>query len=152
MTIPIRARLTLWYVAVLALVLLVFSAGVLWLQARFSRAQFDEELTTLATTVSSALRAELAESHRLERAASETREDFNLPNRTIAILDSDGRLVTAHWRGFRRANLPDLGSRRVATMTVTAGTVLGPSDVTVNGGVVGFGGAGAGSPRHGSLL
>ena len=118
MTIPIRARLTLWYVAVLALVLLVFSAGVLWLQARFSRAQFDEELTTLATTVSSALRAELAESHRLERAASETREDFNIPNRTIAILDGDGRLVTAHWRGFRRTNLPDLGSRRVTTMTV----------------------------------
>jgi heavy metal sensor kinase len=118
MTIPIRARLTVWYVAVLALVLIAFGAGVLVLQARFSRSQFDEELTTLATTVSSALRAELAESHELARAASETREDFNLPNRTIAILDGDGRVVAAHWRGFRPPNLPTLGARPMTTATV----------------------------------
>jgi len=118
MTIPIRTRLTLWYVAVLALVLVAFGAGVLLFQGRFSRAQFDEELTTLATTVTSALRAELAESHDLAHAASETREDFNIPNRTIAILDGDGDVVAAHWRGFRRDNTPALADRRTMTTTV----------------------------------
>ena len=118
MTIPIRARLTLWYVAVLALVLVTFGAGALLFQGRFSRAQFDEDLATLATTVSSTLRAELAESHDLARAASETREAFNIPNRTIAILDADGEPVAAHWRGFRRANTPPLAGRRLTTATV----------------------------------
>src|SRR5205807_2509819 len=60
-SIPIRARLTLWYVAVLAVILTAFSAGVLWLQGRFSRAQFDSELASVAMTVSGVLRGELAD-------------------------------------------------------------------------------------------
>jgi len=117
MTMPIRLRLTLWYVGALALVLLAFSAGVLLLQDRFSRSQVDDELATLATTVSSALRAELAESHDLAHAAAETREDFNIPNRTVAILDGDGRPVAAHWRGYRRANMPAAASGSLTTET-----------------------------------
>jgi len=120
-TLSIRTRLTLWYVAVLALVLTAFGVGVLWLQTRFSRSQFDEELSTLGATVSSALRGELSESHDLPRAASETRNDFNIPNRTIAILDGDGRPVAAHWRGFRRADLPRPDGDRTLTTTVVQG-------------------------------
>ena len=118
MTIPIRARLTLWYVVLLAIVLVVFGAGVLFLQNRFSRSQFDEELATLAMTVSSAVRAELAESHQLAHAASEVREDINIPNRTIAILDGNGKPVAAHWRGFNRASLPSLDGGRLVIATV----------------------------------
>src|SRR5690242_15725733 len=103
MTLSLRARLTLWYVAVLAIVLIGFSSGVMLLQARFSRSQFDEELSTLGTAITTSLRAELAESHDLSRASRETREDFNIPNRTIAILNGAGEPVAAHWRGFRRA-------------------------------------------------
>jgi len=118
MTIPIRARLTLWYVGVLALVLAAFSAGVFWLQARFSRAEVDDDLATLARTVGIATRAELAASHDLARAAHETREKFNVANRTMAILDSDGHPLAAHWRGFHRANLPPPGAAPVIAATL----------------------------------
>ena len=50
MSMPIRVRLTLWYVGVLTAVLLAFSAGVLWMQDRYSRMQFDTELRSVAMT------------------------------------------------------------------------------------------------------
>jgi hypothetical protein len=67
---PIRARLTAWYVATLALVLVAFSSGVLLLQSRFSRAQLDQELSALAAATSNALRTEVADTHQLARAAA----------------------------------------------------------------------------------
>src|SRR3979490_1900079 len=106
MMIPIRARLTIWYIGVLGAVLVAFSAGVLWVQGRFSRSQFDTELASVAVTTSNVLRSELAESHLLARAAGETRKAVDVPNRTVAILDGSGKPVAAHWRGFRRDNLP----------------------------------------------
>jgi heavy metal sensor kinase len=118
MNLPIRARLTLWYIGVLAAVLLSFSAGVLWVQGRYSRMQFDTELASVAMTASSVLRSELAESHQLPRAAAETRKAIDIPNRTVAILDGDGRPVAGHWRGFHRVNLPALSGPSVLTMTL----------------------------------
>jgi heavy metal sensor kinase len=118
MTISIRARLTLWYIAVLTLVLVAFSAGVFWLQARFTRAQFDDDLAALAKAVGAGLRAEFAERHDLARAAEETRENFNVPNRTIAILDGDGRPLAARWHGFHETNLLAVGTRPVVTTTL----------------------------------
>src|SRR5581483_8667346 len=121
MTMPIRARLTLWYIAALSLVLAAFSVGVLVLQQRFSRSQFDAELTTLGSAVATGVRAELVESHRLARAARETREDFNVPNRTIAILDANGTAVAAHWRGFDRGAVPALITNAITTTVVHHG-------------------------------
>lgn len=118
-----RARLTVFYATLLALVLVAFSAGVLWVQHRFSRAQFDDELSTLETTIASALRAELAEKHDLKRAAAETREDFNIPNRTIAVLDISGKSIAAHWRGFPRATVPALNDRASISTTVYQGAM-----------------------------
>ncbi len=115
---PIRARLTVWYVAALVLVLVAFSGGVLLLQIRFSRAQFDEDLGALASAVSTAIRAELAEKHDLAHAAAEAREDVNVPNRTIAILDADGRPLAAHWRGFHRTGLPSAAGHRPLVATI----------------------------------
>src|SRR5262245_2014830 len=118
MTMSIRAHLTVWYAGALVLVLVAFSAGVFWLQTRFSQSQFDDELATLAAAVGTALRAELAGSHELARAARATREDFNVPNRTIAILDGNGHPIAAHWRGFHKANLPPAGARSVTAATL----------------------------------
>jgi heavy metal sensor kinase len=118
MMMPIRARLTLWYIGVLAVVLLSFSAGVLWVQGRYSRTQFDTELASVAMTAASVLRSELAESHQLARAAAETRTAVDIPNRTVAILDGDGQPVAGHWRGFHRVNLPRLTGESVVTTTL----------------------------------
>ncbi len=117
MTIPIRARLTLWYVALLALVLIGFSAGVLWLQDRFSRSQLDQELTTLRSATAAAMQQELRDGHPLAAAARDTRENVNLPNLTVAILDAKGRVLAARWRGFQRASAP-LFERGVLVATV----------------------------------
>ena len=83
MSMPIRVRLTLWYIGVLAAVLLAFSAGVLWLQGRYSRMQFDTELGSVAMTATSVLRSELAVSHQLARAAADTRKAVDIPNRSV---------------------------------------------------------------------
>ncbi len=106
MTLRIRTRLTLWYIGVLASVLVIFSAGVLLMQRRYSRIQFDTELESVARTAAGVLRTELAQSHDLARAAAATRQAIDIPDRTVAILDAQGRPVAAHWRGFRRTNLP----------------------------------------------
>jgi heavy metal sensor kinase len=117
MMISIRARLTIWYVAVLALVVVGFSASLLLLQKRISRSQFDDELTTLASAVSTSMRAELARGTGIAAAARKTRQDVNVPNRTIAILDGDGQPVAARWRGFRADNVPPRAAR-LLTATV----------------------------------
>jgi heavy metal sensor kinase len=117
MTLPIRVRLTLCYVGVLAAVIVAFSAGVLWLQNRFSRSQLDNELATLSAAVASTMNEELGERPQLRQAAREARENFNTPNRAVAILDSDGTPLAAHWRGLRRESLP-LSSRTTTTSTI----------------------------------
>jgi heavy metal sensor kinase len=119
---PIRVRLTLCYIGVLAAVLLAFSAGVLWMQGHYSRMQFDTELGSVAFTASSVLRSELAESHDLGRAARETRKATDIPNRTVAILDEVGHPVAGHWRGFHRESLPNRNGQGLLTQTVTQGT------------------------------
>jgi heavy metal sensor kinase len=117
-SLPIRARLTLWFIGVLAAVLLAFSAGVLWIQGRYSQRQFDTELTGVATAAVSVLRSELAETHQLARAARETRQAIDIPNRTVAILDGSGRPLAAHWRGFRRDLLPQFAGPLPHTATL----------------------------------
>ena len=117
MRISIRARLTLWYVAVVALVIVGFSISLLILEKRISRSQSDDELTALARAVSISMRAELARGTGIAGAARKTRQDFNVPNRTIAILDVDGQPVAARWRGFRTENVPP-GTARLLTATV----------------------------------
>jgi signal transduction histidine kinase len=106
MTLTIRARLTFWYTALVAVLLVCFGLGVLAVQSRISRAQFDEELDGVNRTVASVLQAELDETHDLRRAALETRKSVDLPGRAIAVLDGGGQPVGARWRGFRRSSLP----------------------------------------------
>jgi heavy metal sensor kinase len=96
----LRARLTLWYSAVLMLALTVFSIGVLWLHARWARAQFDSELTGLGAAVSRVMQEELSESGNLRKAVKETRTSMDVPGRATAILDLQGVPMSAQWHGF----------------------------------------------------
>jgi len=118
MTLPIRARLTLWYIGVLAVVVVGLSVGVLWLQNRFSRSQLDEDLTALSTAIAKAVQQDLNDGHSLADAAHEARENFDTPIRTVAVLDGGGRVLSAHWRGFRRESLP------AASGAVTEATIV----------------------------
>ena len=78
-----------------------FSASVLWLHARWSRAQFDAELASLGAATSSVMQEELSESGNLRKAVIETRESIDVPDRAMAILDVTGRPIDANWHGFR---------------------------------------------------
>src|ERR1700692_1969744 len=101
MTLSIRARLTLWFSALMTVALMVFSVGVLWLHARWGRAQFDSELASLGAAASRVMQEELGESGNLEKAVLETRTSMDVPGRATAILDHRGRPMAAHWNGFR---------------------------------------------------
>ena len=83
----IRTRLTLWYSAVMVVALTAFSVGVLWLHARWGRAQFDSELASLGAAMSRVMQEELSESGNLQKAVSETRTSMDVPGRATAILD-----------------------------------------------------------------
>jgi heavy metal sensor kinase len=120
-TLPIRARLTLWYVGVLAVLLVAFGAGVSWFQDRASRAQLDAELGNLASSAVQVVREELGERHDLHRATGELRDAIDVPTRTIAVLDADGRPVVAHWHGFPRALVPSANSPSTMTSVVNDG-------------------------------
>src|SRR5580700_8985213 len=101
MRFSIRTRLTLWYSALMVMALTAFSAGVLWLHARWGRAQFDSELASLGAAASRVMQEELGESGNLEKAVSETRTSMDVPGRATAILDDRGTPMAAHWNGFR---------------------------------------------------
>jgi heavy metal sensor kinase len=110
----IRARLTLWYSAVMVVALTAFSAGVLWLHARWGRTQFDSELASLGAAMSRVMKEELGESGNLQSAVSETRTSMDVPGFATGILDLDGRPMAAHWHGFtyHMAALPTDGPPR----------------------------------------
>ena len=78
-----------------------FSASVLWLHARWGRAQFDAELASLGAETSRVIQEELSENGNLRKAVSEARESLDVPDRAMAILDLSGQPLGAHWHGFQ---------------------------------------------------
>src|SRR5215467_4452554 len=77
-----------------------FSASVLWLHARWGRAQFDAELASLGAETSRVIQEELSENGNLRKAVAEARESIDVPERAMAILDLSGQPIGAHWHGF----------------------------------------------------
>jgi heavy metal sensor kinase len=106
MSYSIRLRLTLWYTALLATILVLFSATVITIHGHWSRAQFDAGLVELASTLSKALAEELGESGDIERAAAEMRAALDVPDHAVAVLDSAGHIVAADWNGLS-IDIPD---------------------------------------------
>ena len=100
MRISIRARLTLWFSAVMVVALTGFSVGIFWLHARWGQAQFDTELGSLAAALSRVMQEELQESGNLQKAILETRISMDVPGRATAVLDLQGRPLSAEWHGF----------------------------------------------------
>lgn len=107
----IRTRLTLWYVSVLALALIVFSAGVYLLLAGNLRRRMDESLRTSAESIAISLVRERAEGETEAEAAQSTVSELNLLNQAMAIFDAEGRLVAEKVTpGNDHARLPPLDS------------------------------------------
>ena len=99
-TLPLRARLTLWYTLALLVVLCVFAATVLWQQQRIGVRRVDRELAGLLTTLENVVQEELNEKDDPATAAAEATGTVNAPGRGIAILDERGTVLSARWNGL----------------------------------------------------
>ncbi len=88
-----RARLTLWYVSVLALVLLAFSFGVHSLLERKLHQRLDAGLRSALESMQHSLLDELAEGETQQEAAMSTVSELLYPNLVMAVFDSEGRLL-----------------------------------------------------------
>src|SRR5262247_1500380 len=107
----VRTRLTLWYVGVLALALIVFSAGVYLLLARNLSRRVDESLRTSAESIAISLVHERDEGETEAEAAHSAVDELHLLNQAMAIFDAEGRLIAEKATpGNDHARLPPLGS------------------------------------------
>lgn len=103
----IRWRLSLWVVALMTTALAAFGAGVLWLHARWSRAECDEGLGSVAATAAGMIAEEFAENGTLTRAVNEVRESLDVPGLATAVFDAQGHPIAAHWHGFDSSRVAD---------------------------------------------
>jgi heavy metal sensor kinase len=120
----IRLRLTLWVAGLMTAALTAFGTGVLWLHARWSRAEFDAGLGNVAATAARMIDEEFAENGSLTRAVAEVRESLDVPGLATAVLDAQGQPITAHWHGLdyqRAVGAERLTNRPVVRTVVIAG-------------------------------
>jgi two-component system OmpR family sensor kinase len=99
-TLPLRARLTLWYTIALLVVLCVFAATVLWQQQRIGIRRVDRELAGLLATLENVVQDELNEMDDPATAAIEATATVNASGRAIAILDAGGAVLSARPSGL----------------------------------------------------
>ena len=110
----LRARVTIWYACVLAVVLGAFAAAIVWQQGRIGMRRVDRELDAFAGTLENVLRDEVSESADPIAAAGEARATLEAPGHAIAILDGDGRALAGSAQ-------PPAGAWRIHTRPMTAG-------------------------------
>src|SRR5262245_23676428 len=147
----IRTRLTMWSVGVLALALVVFSAGVYLLLARNLDRRVDESLLASSESIAISLVRERAEGETESEAAHSTVNELHLLNQAMAIFDAGGRLLEEKPTPRNdRALLPPLdsipteglylhttpgngaGAQRVAARRIKAGVVDAPYLIVVS--------------------
>jgi heavy metal sensor kinase len=105
----VRVRLTLWYSAVLALVLLALAGGMYLLLARNAMQSTDSNLSELADAFLTTVEAELESDTSvpgLVEAAREAIAEHRFRDDAFVVLDPDGRIV------ITSEDLPDAGGAR----------------------------------------
>lgn len=107
----VRARLTLWYVSVLALVLVAFSFGVYALLSNALYARVDDGLRAVVDITIKSLANDIEEGQSVQNAAQSTVAELFNPQQAIAIFDESGKLLAENTSGEDfHARLPDLTS------------------------------------------
>jgi len=98
MNVPsLRLRLTVWYTLALLVTLCLGAAVILREQAGVGMRRVDRELDALAGTLTGVLGDELRENPDVDEAAEEACKTVKAPGRAVAILDTSGHPVAAHW-------------------------------------------------------
>ncbi len=107
----VRARLTLWYVSALALILVVFGVAVYVMLSRALHRRVDEALrSTLEISITS-LTHDAQEGQSPESAAQSTAAELSHPQQAMMIFDTRGQLLAEHpYEDNLHIPLPDLGA------------------------------------------
>jgi two-component system, OmpR family, sensor kinase len=123
LTLSIRGRLTLWYTAVLSLALAATLAAFYLLHSRRLRSQFDAELFRAGSLVARLMAIELDEAPALPEAARDALEDIEMPGRSLAVFDAEGRLLAGGWPDGKvgRATELEAEGRLAATVSTPSG-------------------------------
>jgi heavy metal sensor kinase len=115
----VRVRLTLWYMGILALLLVTFSAAVYAVLWRNFMERADGVLRSVSSAVISILEKELSETGLDEAAARNTVKALNFPEYTIGIFDDAGDLLAERPAGshrtaaMRKFGVPPEGQTRI---------------------------------------
>jgi two-component system, OmpR family, sensor kinase len=105
----VRTRLTLWYVSILALVLVLFSIGVYGLMSRALYARVDENLRSVLQITIKSLTHDAEEGQSSADAAQSTVAELFNPQQALAIFDAAGRLLAENTSQHDfHARLPDV--------------------------------------------
>ncbi|HKE24619.1 MAG TPA: ATP-binding protein [Bryobacteraceae bacterium] len=117
----VRVRLALWYMGILALLLVTFSAGVYAILWRNFMERADGVLRSVSAAVVSILEKDLSENGLDELAARDTVEALNFPEYSIGILDASGELLAERPFGSHRQldlrTLPNLAPGQTSIET-----------------------------------
>ena len=90
MTLSLRARITLFFTALLSFVLLIAFVTVYFGHQRSRLAQMDEDLVRTDVMISKLINTDLDDETALETASREALEDLELPGLAVAIFDAQG--------------------------------------------------------------
>ena len=120
----VRSRLTLWYVGVLALVLVVFSVSVYALLARDFYERLDNDLRASVEETGASMSRRMAGGEPVAQAAADALEEHIGAREAAAVFDAEGRLVAENTAlGDIHAHLPgtaQLGAGETALYTDAA--------------------------------
>ena len=120
MALSIRARLTLWYSALLLLALGSFIAVVLVVHWRLLVNQYDESLDALTMMAANVIDEEMEEHSSLALAAEDTEEVVRAPDHIVKVLDANGRPLNPEEPGFPMDRPIQALLTKPGTATVTA--------------------------------
>ena len=104
----VRVRLTLWYVSVLALVLIAFSVVLYALFARALHHRIDESLLAVIEVTIKSLTNDLEEGQTHTSAAHSTVTELFNPQQALAVFDHTGKLLAENTTYDYYAKLPAL--------------------------------------------
>jgi heavy metal sensor kinase len=94
----VRARLTLWYVSVLAIILLLVGGLIYILLARALYSRIDDSLQSVMAIAMTSLANDLAEGQDMEDAARSTAAELSSRRQMVAVYDPAGRLLAEEGR------------------------------------------------------
>lgn len=97
MTISIRLRLTLWYSAAVAVLLVAVTGALLVVESRVSVARLDAELRRVNSTLATVLQNELSEGLAPPAASEDALAEVLVAGRHMAILSRDGHMLASRW-------------------------------------------------------